>query len=384
MRVLFVFGTRPEAIKLAPVIRKFQSEPNFKTEICITSQHTEMLNQVLDFFEIVPDYNLQVMEKEQTLNTLTCKVLQRFEDILLISKPDVVFVQGDTTSAFTSALVSFYYKILVAHVEAGLRTFNKFAPFPEEINRVLISHLADFHFCPTLKAKENLIKEGIKNDKIFVVGNTVIDALMETLKIIRNKNLERDYKEKFNFINFSKKLILVTAHRRENFGKPLEEICLALKELALSFKEELQIVFPVHLNPKVTKTVKEILGNLPNLYLLSPLSYPVLIWLMGKSYFILTDSGGIQEEAPILGKPILVMRNLTERPEVVSEGIAKVVGTKKENILKEAAELIINENKYKEMAKISYIYGCGQASEKISTIIKNNSRKEVSLNEDKF
>ncbi|WP_456325245.1 non-hydrolyzing UDP-N-acetylglucosamine 2-epimerase [Desulfonauticus submarinus] len=373
MSLLFIFGTRPEAIKLAPLIRRFKNA--FEIKVCITSQHMEMLKQVLDFFKIPVDYDLKIMEKKQTLSQVTCKVIQGIEWVLSESKPELIFVQGDTTSAFAATLSCFYHKIPVAHIEAGLRSFNKFAPYPEEINRVLISHLADYHFCPTKGARENLLREGMEKERIFVVGNTVVDALLEALKIIEHNQLEDKYQKEFNFIDFSKKLLLVTAHRRENFGKPLRQICLALKKLALTFAEEIEIIYPVHLNPQVEETVKTILKDIPHIHLLPPVSYPVLVWFMKKSYFILTDSGGIQEEAPILGKPILVLRKETERPEGIKAGIAKLIGTDENLIFREASLLISDKSVYKKMARVSYIYGDGNASERIFNIIKRDFYK---------
>ncbi len=373
MSLLFIFGTRPEAIKLAPLIRRFQN--TFEIKVCITSQHMEMLKQVLDFFKIPVDYDLKIMEKKQTLSQVTCKVIQGIEWVLSESKPELIFVQGDTTSAFAATLSCFYHKIPVAHIEAGLRSFNKFAPYPEEINRVLISHLADYHFCPTKGARENLLREGMEKERIFVVGNTVVDALLEALKIIEHNQLEDKYQKEFNFIDFSKKLLLVTAHRRESFGKPLRQICLALKKLALTFAEEIEIIYPVHLNPQVEETVKTILKDIPHIHLLPPVSYPVLVWFMKKSYFILTDSGGIQEEAPILGKPILVLRKETERPEGIKAGIAKLIGTDENLIFREASLLISDKSVYKKMARVSYIYGDGNASERIFNIIKRDFYK---------
>ncbi len=375
MNLLFVFGTRPEAIKLAPLIRK--GKGSFRVEVCITSQHMEMLKQVLDFFRIPVDYDLKIMQEKQTLGQIAYRVIKGIEEILPKSKPDMVFVQGDTTSAFATALACFYHRIPVAHVEAGLRSFNKFAPFPEEINRVLISHIADYHFCPTEKARKNLIREGLQEERIFVVGNTVIDALFEALSIIEHSGLDSEYKEQLKSIDFSKKLLLVTAHRRESFGEPLKRICLALRRLALSFREEADIVYPVHLNPNVQETVMETLSGIPNIHLISPVPYPVLVWLMKKSYIILTDSGGIQEEAPILGKPILVLREVTERPEGVEEGISKLVGTDEELIFKEASLLISDENAYRKMAKVSYVYGDGNSSERILNIVRTALDKNL-------
>ncbi len=370
MRLLFVFGTRPEAIKLAPLIRKFKTEEDFSISICITSQHREMLRQMLDFFEIKPDYDLKIMVESQNLHDVTCKVLQKIQCVFLQVKPHMVFVQGDTTSAFATALASFYQKIPIAHVEAGLRTFDKYAPFPEEINRVLISHLAEYHFCPTTKAKENLLKEGVNEHRIYVVGNTVIDALIETLEIIQKRGLEQIYQKKFEFVDFSKQVLLVTTHRRESFGRPLQEICHAIKQLAFNFERDIEIILPVHLNPKVRTVVETILTKVSNVHLLPPLSYPKLIWLMSKCHFILTDSGGIQEEASFLGKPVLIMRGVTERPEIVKEGKGKIVGANKEKIFKEATGLITDKAAYKKMARACHIYGDGHASERIIKTIK--------------
>lgn len=375
-KILFIFGTRPEGIKLAPLINEFKvKDSNFKVKTCITSQHKEMLQQVIDFFNIEVDYNLHIMEPNQTLFKITSKIIERIEPILEDFKPDIIFVQGDASSAFLGALAGFYKKIKVAHIEAGLRSFNKYAPFPEEINRVLVSHIADYHFAPTKQAKENLKKEGITKN-VWVVGNTVIDALFLALKIIKKD--EKRYKEFFNFISFNNKIILVTGHRRESFGEPFRQICLALKEIALKFINDVEIVYPVHLNPNVRKPVFEILKGLKNVHLIEPLSYPYLVWLLSKSYLVLTDSGGIQEEAPSLGKPVLVMREVTERIEGIKAGTAKLVGTTKEKIFNGAKELLLNKDLYKKMAQAKNPYGDGKSSQKIFNIVLKLFQKSYS------
>lgn len=369
MNVLFIFGTRPEAIKLAPVIKKFELDKCINIKICITAQHREMLDQVLNFFNIIPDYDLNLMKENQSLFDITSEGIKKLEYVLEDERFDVIFVQGDTTTAFLGALAGFYKKIKVAHVEAGLRSYNKYSPFPEEINRVLIGNIADLHFAPTNRAKENLINEGIK-DNIYVVGNTVIDALFLGLNIINNLP-ENKFLETFNFIDFSKKVILVTGHRRESFGKPFENICYALRDLATNFND-IEIVYPVHMNPNVREPVNKILKDIKNIHLIEPLSYPELIWLLNKSYIVLTDSGGIQEEAPSLGKPVLVMRDVTERIEGIEAETAKLVGTDKETIIKETTELLKNKNLYNKMSKAKNPYGDGKASERILSIIKKN------------
>lgn len=365
-RILFVFGTRPEGIKLAPLILEFKKYKEFITKVCITSQHKEMLEQVINFFHLPVDYDLSIMERNQTLFQISSKIIRKIESVLANFNPDLIFVQGDASSAFLSALAGFYKKIKIAHVEAGLRSYDKYAPFPEEINRVLISHVADYHFVPTKKAKENLQKEGIKKN-VWVVGNTVIDALFLTLKII--KNFEEQYKNFFNFLDFNKKIILITGHRRESFGEPFRQICLALKELARKFKDEIEIVYPVHLNPNVRKPVFEILSGQKNVHLIEPLSYSHFVWLLEKSYFVITDSGGIQEEAPSLGKPVLVLRKVTERTEGIKAGTAKLVGVKKDSIVENAVRLLTDENLYQKMAEKKNLYGDGKSAQRIVKII---------------
>jgi len=362
-KCLFIFGTRPEAIKMAPVIKKFKNSKLIDVKICVTAQHRQMLDQVLNLFEIVPDYDLNIMKENQDLYDITSNVLLSIKDVLKKERPVIVFVQGDTTTAFAASLASFYQKIPVAHIEAGLRTYNIYSPFPEEINRQLISRIATFHFAPTNRARDNLIKEGIDESKIYVTGNTVIDALLEVVKKIKNKNIKI---KGYNITD--RKYILVTGHRRENFGNSFKNICNALKEIALN-NPNIDIVYPVHLNPNVQKPVFEILSNIPNVYLIEPLDYESFVYLMYNSYIILTDSGGIQEEAPSLGKPVLVMRDTTERPEAVEAGTVKLVGTNKEKIVKEVESLLHNKSEYEKMSRARNPYGDGKASLRILEVI---------------
>ena len=362
-KILFIFGTRPEAIKMAPLIKEFQKNPkDFETKVCITAQHREMLDQVLNFFNIKPDFDLNLMKPNQSLFDITSNGLKGIEHVLNENQPDLIFVQGDTTTAFIGALSGFYKKIKVAHLEAGLRSKNKFSPYPEEINRILVGHLSDFHFAPTQKAYQNLIDEGI-TDNIWNVGNSVIDALFLGLNIIKQDNTEK-YNNFFDFIDFTKKIVLVTGHRRESFGKPFENICYALKKLSDRY-DDIQIVYPVHLNPNVQEPVNRILENNHKIHLIEPLDYPYLLWLMDKSYFILTDSGGIQEEGPSLGKPVLVMREVTERTEGIEAGTAKLVGTDKQTIFNESMKLFEDKDYYNEMAKAVNPYGDGNTSKRV-------------------
>ncbi len=361
--LLFVFGTRPEAIKLAPVIINAGRKTRyFKVKVCVTAQHREMLDQVLDFFAIKPDYDLNLMQKNQSLFDITSRSLKALNNVLDNVKPDIICVQGDTTTVMTASLAAFYKKIKIAHIEAGLRSFEKFSPFPEEMNRVLTSHIADYHFCPTRNAKKNLEREGIKKG-IYVTGNTVIDALFLGLKIIRSKG-ESEYKKQFDFIDFSKKIILVTCHRRESFGKPIEEIFKAILNIANSFNN-VEIVYPVHFNPNVVKPAYRMLNQAKNIHLIKPLGYPDLIWLMNKSYLVLTDSGGIQEEAPSLGKPVLVLREVTERTEGIEAGTALLVGVNKNNIIRTAEKFLTDKKAYSKMARAVNPYGDGRSSERI-------------------
>lgn len=369
-KLLFVFGTRPEAIKLAPLILEFRKfNHDFDTRVCITAQHREMLDQILRFFEIAPDFDLDIMRPGQSLFDVTTLALKGMEDILKNMQPDWVVVQGDTTTVLAASLAAYYSKVKVAHVEAGLRSFNKYSPFPEEINRVLTSKLADLHFAPTKGAADNLIREGIKEDDIHIVGNTVIDALLGGIGKVGNlgpDNFGASFKG-VDFKDFKKKIILVTGHRRESFGEPFMNICRAIKEL--SKRDDVLIVYPVHLNPNVRKPVFDVLTGLDNVYLIEPLDYPAFIWLMNKSYLILTDSGGVQEEAPSLGKPVLVMRDVTERTEGIDGGTAKLVGTDKERIVREAALLMDDHSSYNEMSEKRNPYGDGKSSIKIREVL---------------
>jgi len=365
-KIMIVFGTRPEAIKMAPLVKAFQCNDNFETIVCVTAQHREMLDQVLYFFDIVPDYDLDLMKKNQTLTDVTCNVLKGLEPILENEQPDLLFVQGDTTTVVSGALAAFYKKIKVAHLEAGLRTGDKFSPWPEEINRRLTGQLADYHFAPTQRPVDNLRTENIE-ENVFNVGNTVIDALFLGLELIQ-KNGEEHYSSFFEGIDFSKRVILITGHRRESFGKPFENMCRAIKDLSVK-NQDVEFVYPVHLNPNVRKTVNEFLGDQDNIHLIEPLDYPLLIWLMNKSYLVLTDSGGIQEEAPSLGKPVLVMREVTERQEGIEAGTAKLVGTNYEKIIYEVNKLLYDDSYYSFMANAVNPYGDGTTSEKIVKII---------------
>jgi len=368
-KVLFVFGTRPEAIKLAPVIQSMKKQKDdFEVEVCVTAQHREMLDQVLDFFKIIPDFDLNLMKNNQFLFDLTANTLKNLDAVLEEVQPDWVIVQGDTTSAFVGALASFYRKIKIAYIEDGLRSGNKLSPFPEEVNRRMISHLADCHFAPTSLAANNLKKENIRNN-VFMVGNTVIDALLLGLDIIKKSGADKKLYKYFNYLDFNKKIILVTGHRRESFGKPLENICLALKKIAEN--NAVEIIYPVHLNPNIQKPVHDILGSIKNIHLIKPLDYPHLLWLMKKSYFIITDSGGIQEEASSLKKPILVTREVTERIEGIKAGTALLVGNRKEKIVKEANELLNIKKKYKMMSTRKNPYGDGKSCERIIKVLKS-------------
>jgi len=366
-KILFIYGTRPEGIKIAPLVKKFKKNTNlFETKVCITSQHRVMLDQVMDFFKIKADYDLNIMKPDQTLFDVTIESLKGLQKILNEYEPDLIFIQGDTTTVLAGALAGFYKRIDVAHLEAGLRSGNKYSPYPEEINRTLASHLAAFHFAPTKKAKKNLLKEQITKN-VWEVGNTVIDALLLGLKIIK-ENGEDKYEKYFNFIDFSKRIILVTCHRRESFGKPFEQMCDAMKTIGNN-NIDVQIVYPVHLNPNVRKPVNKFLKGNKQIHLIEPLDYQYLIWLMNRSYLVLTDSGGIQEEAPALGKPVLVMRDVTERQEGIDAGTAKLVGTDRNKIINETQNMLDNHTEYKKMATAVNPYGVGDSSEKIVKIL---------------
>ena len=369
-KILLVFGTRPEAIKMAPLVKEFQKDTeNFETKVCVTAQHREMLDQVLDLFEIVPEYDLNLMKDGQDLYDITSNVLLGMKDVLKDFSPDVVLVHGDTTTTSAVSLAAFYQKIKVGHVEAGLRTHDLYSPWPEEANRQITGILANYHFSPTITSKENLIKENKDPKNIIVTGNTVIDALFLALdKIKSDKELEfqiiSQIKEMGYEIDKERKIILVTGHRRENHGQGFINICEALKEIAEK-NSDFDIVYPVHLNPNVQKPVKKILSDVENVHLIKPLQYEQFIYLMSKSYFIITDSGGVQEEAPSLGKPVLVMRDTTERPEALEAGTVKLVGTNKDKIISEAQKLIDGKIEYERMSEAHNPYGSGNASEKI-------------------
>jgi len=373
-KVLIVFGTRPEAIKMAPLVKAFESyRDSFDTKVCVTAQHREMLDQVLEMFEIVPNYDLNIMKAGQDLYDVTSNVLLGMRGVLEDFTPDVVLVHGDTTTTSITSLASFYQKIAVGHVEAGLRTGNIYSPWPEEANRQVVGVLADYHFAPTITSQDNLLKENKNPKNIIVTGNTVIDALFLALeKIEKNPLLKSKIKSTFSNLKFdieSSKIVLVTGHRRENFGEGFINICKALKKLALD-NPSIDIVYPVPLNPNVQKPVKNLLSDISNVHLIEPLQYESFIYLMNKSYFIITDSGGVQEEAPALGKPVLVMRDTTERPEAVDAGTVKLVGTDANRIVKEAQKLLDDENIYKEMSFAHNPYGDGTACEKIIEFLR--------------
>ncbi len=369
-KLSFIFGTRPEAIKLAPLILEFKKNTDFEVNVCVTAQHREMLDQVLEIFEIIPDVDLNLMQPNQTLSKLTAKVITSVDVYLENYQPDLIFVQGDTTTVFAVSLVAFYKKIRIAHVEAGLRTWNKYSPFPEEINRVLTSRLADFHFAPTETSKENLLREGINGKDIFITGNTVIDALFLAKEKIENDfpaipGLAPDIFENGN------KNVLITGHRRENFGRGFEQICEAVANLAQEFPD-VNFIYPVHLNPNVQKPVNKYLSHQKNIYLINPLGYLPFVAVMYKSDIVLTDSGGVQEEAPSFGKPVLVMRENTERPEAVTAGTVKLVGTDSEKIFSEVKTLLTNSAAYSRMANAVNPYGDGLASKRIVKIISES------------
>ncbi|HIP37348.1 MAG TPA: UDP-N-acetylglucosamine 2-epimerase (non-hydrolyzing) [Crocinitomix sp.] len=372
-KVLLVFGTRPEAIKMAPLVKAFKENINIDLKICVTAQHREMLDQVLDFFDIIPDYDLNIMKKGQDLFYITSKILDGIKNVLEDFKADLVLVHGDTTTTLSTSLAAFYKKIKLGHIEAGLRTYNIDSPWPEEANRQITSVLANYHFAPTINSKKKLIKEGKDEQDVIVTGNTVIDSLFLALDIIENNSLIKkevlgNIKSQYNLIE-NKKIILVTGHRRENFGIPFLNIFKALKKIA-SDNPDVDIVYPVHLNPNVQTPVKEILGNIKNVFLIDPLNYPSFIFLMNKSTFIITDSGGIQEEAPSLGKPVLVLRETTERPEAVQVGTVKLVGSDPKKIVTESQKLLNDSLEYNKMSKINNPYGDGYSCKRIVSFIE--------------
>jgi UDP-N-acetylglucosamine 2-epimerase (non-hydrolysing) len=372
-KVLFVFGTRPEAIKMAPLIKAFKEEKIFEIRVCVTAQHRQMLDQVLDIFDIEPDYDLDIMKPSQDLFDVTANVLLGMRKVLTDFNPNIILVHGDTTTTSATSLAAFYHKIKVGHIEAGLRTGNIYSPWPEEANRQITSVLANYHFAPTITSQKNLLKENKDKESILVTGNTVIDALFIVLdkiekdeelksKILASMSSQYDFKH-------DKKIILVTGHRRENFGNRLIGICEALKTIAEK-NPDVDIVYPVHLNPNVQNPVRRMLSDVKNIYLIEPLSYENFIYMMSKSYFIITDSGGVQEEAPSLGKPVLVMRDTTERPEAVEAGTVKIVGTDPKVIIDESQKLLDEIGEYNKMSRAHNPYGDGSASKKIVNFFK--------------
>lgn len=368
-RILFVFGTRPEAIKLAPVVRELKKQPDvFEVRVCVTAQHREMLDQVLQIFNIEPDYDLNLMLPDQSLFDVVANAVLGLKGVLEKERPDIVLVQGDTTTVFAGALAAYYLKIRTAHVEAGLRTNNKFSPFPEEINRRLTSVLVDYHFAPTATSHGNLLREGVSENNIYVTGNTVIDALFWALDMLQGKTLD-DFSE-LRDLEIRGRMILVTGHRRENFGEGFQNICRALKYLA-ERNSDVCVVYPVHLNPNVRGPVYDILGGIYNIKLIEPLSYLPFVFLMKNAYLVLTDSGGVQEEAPSLGKPVLVMRDTTERPEGVEAGTVKLVGANFDKIVNETQRLVDKQNMYEKMSQAQNPYGDGHAAERIASIISD-------------
>lgn len=369
-RVLFVFGTRPEAIKMGPLVSAMTKDSAFKVNIAVTAQHREMLDQVLTLFDITPEYDLNIMRSGQDLYDVTAKILLGLRDVLRDFKPDLVLVHGDTTTCFTASLAAFYEQVKVGHIEAGLRTGNLYSPWPEEANRKLTSVVTDFHFAPTERARQNLLAEGVKDSKVFVTGNTVIDALFSIKnRVLNDERAKLAFEHDFSFVDPTKKMILVTGHRRESFGHGFERICAALKEIANAYPD-VQIVYPVHLNPNVEMPVKRLLGDLSNVFLIPPQDYLPFVYLMNASYLILTDSGGVQEEAPSLGKPVLVMRETTERPEAVNAGTVKLVGTNSEKIIEQVSLLLSNVSEYEKMTKAHNPYGDGMAVGRIIDILK--------------
>ncbi len=359
-KVMSIFGTRPEAIKMAPLVKKLEESEDFESILCVTAQHRHMLDMVLDLFDLRADYDLDIMEHGQSISDITVKVLKGMEDILQKTKPDIVLVHGDTSSTFVGALAAFYQQIPVGHVEAGLRSGNIYSPYPEEMNRKLTTNLADLYFAPTKGNYNNLIKENIDKNKIFITGNTVIDALLEVVK--DDYVFETEILNNIDYAN--KKLIVMTCHRRENWGQPMVDIFEAVAETAKENKD-VEIVFPVHLNPKIRELAQKIMGDVEGIHLIEPMDYQPFANLINKAYFILTDSGGIQEEAPALGKPILVLRRETERPEAVEAGTVKIVGVDKGIIKKEINNLLLNKEEYLKMSHAVNPYGDGRASDKI-------------------
>lgn len=372
MKVLTVFGTRPEAIKMAPLVQALSQDPAFESRLCVTAQHREMLDQVLRLFKLEPDYDLNIMRPEQGLTEITCRILEGMKTVLLDFRPDIVLVHGDTTTTLAASLAAFYQQIPVGHVEAGLRTGDLASPWPEEGNRKLTGHLARLHFTPTTRSRQNLLQENLPDARIVVTGNTVIDALLWVRdRVLDDSNLNAQLAARYPFLDPDKKLVLVTGHRRESFGGGFERICSALAQIARQHPEA-QIVYPVHLNPNVSEPVNRILSGIENIILIEPQEYLPFVWLMNRAWLILTDSGGIQEEAPSLGKPVLVMRDTTERPEAVDAGTVKLVGTDVARIVASVSELLNDDAAWQAMSHAHNPYGDGNACGRILQALKDN------------
>lgn len=373
LKVLTVFGTRPEAIKMAPVVQELVTSKSIVAKVCVTAQHRQMLDQVLDLFKIKPDFDLDLMKPGQDLTDITSNVLLGMRTVFKRWRPDWVLVHGDTTTTLATSLAAYYEKIPVGHVEAGLRTGNIYSPWPEEMNRRIASAISAAHFSPTETAKENLIREGVEESNVTVTGNTVIDALLDVVHRVRTDGtLRSELAKRFDFLDQSKKLILVTGHRRENFGDGFLNICAALA--VISKRDDVQIVYPVHLNPNVQEPVNRLLGSMPNIHLIEPQDYLPFVYLMDQAYLMLTDSGGIQEEAPSLGKPVLVMRDTTERPEAVKAGTVKLVSTSKQNIIAESLRLLDNSIEYQRMSHAHNPYGDGKAATRITNFLLERAK----------
>ncbi len=374
LRILTVFGTRPEAIKMAPVVGALAAEPGFDTKLCVTAQHRQMLDQVLDIFGLRPHFDLDLMKSGQDLSDVTTGVLLGMREVYRQWRPDLILVHGDTTTTLAASLSAYYARVRVGHVEAGLRTFNKYAPWPEEINRRLTGGVTDLHFAPTERAAENLRREGVSGAGIHITGNTVIDALLEVVdRLRRDEALSHRFSKQFAFLDPAKRLILVTGHRRENFGEGFESICRALRDIAA--RGDVQVVYPVHLNPNVQDPVRRLLGQRSDVHLIEPLDYLPFVYLMDRSYLIITDSGGVQEEAPSLGKPVLVMRETTERPEAVEAGTVKLVGTDRAKIVGETNRLLDDPLAYEGMSRAHNPYGDGFAAKRITTALRNHATR---------
>ena len=363
-----MFGTRPEAIKMAPLILELKSRNDFEVNVCVTGQHRQMLDQVMDLFNIEPDFDLDIMKPNQSLTSITSSILVGLDKVITDVDPDCILVHGDTSTTMTSSIAAYYHKVPVAHVEAGLRTSDKYSPWPEEMNRRITGAVSDIHFCPTALGKENLLRENVPDHQIHITGNTVIDALFHVVSSVKSDaTIRKNMNKEFSYLDKSKKLLLVTGHRRENFGQGFENICKALK--ILSTKPDIEIVYPVHLNPNVQDPVTTLLSSLPNVHLVHPLDYLPFTYIMNEAEVILTDSGGVQEEAPSLGTPVLVMRDKTERPEGVESGTVKLVGTNIELIVESVTSLLEDEDLYKNMSQTKNPYGDGTASKQIAKIL---------------